>query len=78
MSDWQQRVIRTFLQLLASGALTAFFTEVTGLLSVQFAPLILALFQMIVTFAQNYLEDTEKIPTILKDDNGTASDPRVI
>ncbi len=78
MPDIAQRVIRTLLQLLAAGGFTALFTALTDMVDPNYQALVLAIFTLLVTFSQNWLEDTGKIPSFLKDDDGTGSDPRVI
>lgn len=64
--DSTRRALRTILQLVASGGLTALVNAIAGGLSPATSVLVLALFQVIVTYAQNFLEDNTSFPTILK------------
>jgi len=57
MNDATRRTIRTLLQLLASGALTALVDQAAGGLSPAVAGLVLAGWQIVVTFAHNAVED---------------------
>ena len=63
MTRGLKKATRTLLQLIVSGGLTATVTAITG--TSKNALFILAVWQVIVTFAQNTLEDTGSIPTLL-------------
>lgn len=60
------RLIRTVLQFIVSGGLTAIVNAVAGGLSPIWSAIVLGGLQLLVTAAQNILEDMNKIPTILK------------
>ncbi len=62
-----QRALRTVLQLIAAGGLTALVNTLAGGLSPSVAALILMAWGVVVSFAQNYLEDKGAVPAILKD-----------
>lgn len=66
MSDSARRAIRTLLQLVASGGLTALIEYIAGGLSPFISGLLLVVNTVLVTFAHNYLEDNTSFPTILK------------
>ena len=61
-----QRVMRTVLQLVAAGGLTALTNQVASDLPVSYSAYFVIFWTVVVTTAQNYLESTGKIPTILK------------
>lgn len=63
-----KRAARTFLQLVASGGLTAFVNEVAGGLTAEQASLVLAGWTVFTSFVQNFLEDTGLVPTVLKNE----------
>jgi hypothetical protein len=65
MNDILSRVLRTGLQLLAGGAFAAFFTAVTGYVGSEHQALLTAMFALLVSFAQNVLEGSGKIPMLL-------------
>lgn len=66
MPDSLRRAIRTLLQLIASGGLTALVDSFAGGLSPESATLLLMINTVLVTFLQNYLEDNTSFPAILK------------
>jgi hypothetical protein len=66
LSDATRRAIRTFVQLIASSGLTALVSAVVDGLSAAQAVIVLAVWQVIVTYAQNLLEDTTNFPALLK------------
>jgi len=57
--------VRTLLQTVAGGGLTALVTVISGGLSPSYQTILMALFTAAVALAQNYLETAGKIPTIL-------------
>lgn len=61
-----KRAVRTALQLIAAGGLTALVNAIAGGLSPETAALVLAGWQVAVTFAHNALEDHTALPAILK------------
>lgn len=61
-----QRAIRTLCQLVVAGGLTALVDQLAHGLAPATAGLILAGWQVIVTLAQNALEDAGTIPALLK------------
>ena len=66
MPDYVRRAIRTAIQLVASGALTALVDKIVGGMSPEAAGMVLAIWQIVVAFAHNALEDTGAIPALLK------------
>lgn len=66
MSEAKKRALRTVLQLIASGALTGVVNTIAGGLSPAVLAEVLAGWQVVVTFAHNWLEDNTKFPTTLK------------
>lgn len=75
MPDYVRRALRTALQLVASGGLTAFVAVLTDGLTAQQAGLVLAGFQVLVTFAQNLAEDKTSFPSLLKATASSGSNP---
>lgn len=71
MSEASRRAARTLAQLVASGVLTALVNTLVGGMTPEQATVVLAVWQCIVTFAHNWLEDNTSFPTLLK----TPSDP---
>lgn len=65
-SDGLGRVLRSMLQLVASGALTAVVAAVAGGLTPGTAALVLAVWNVVVVAVQNGLEEKGVIPAILK------------
>jgi len=65
VKDVVSRAARTILQLLAGGAFAQLFLALTNQADVQYQTILTCVFSVVVAFAQNYLEDTGKIPTIL-------------
>lgn len=63
-----QRALRTLLQLLVSGALTGVVDVFAHGLSPQVAALILAGWQVVVTYAHNWAEDAGVLPKLAKPD----------
>lgn len=66
MSEAVKRALRTAGQLVASGALTALVDKLAGGLDPQVAALVLAGWQVVVTYVHNALEDKDVVPTVLK------------
>jgi len=60
-----RRALRTLLQLIAAGGLTALVSVLADGLSPYWAGVVTILAGVVVTFTQNYLESTGTIPTIL-------------
>lgn len=56
MPDWFARIIRTILQIGAAGGFTALITEGSKLVDPKFAPMILAVSVILVSFCQNLIE----------------------
>lgn len=69
MKDVFHRVVRTILQLIVAGGLTTLVNTLVNGLDPTYMALVLAGWQAIVTAAQNYLEETGVIPTVLKNGN---------
>lgn len=66
MSDATRRFLRTVIQLIASGGLTAIVDAVVGGLSPAMIALVLAVWQAVVTYCHNWLEDNTRFPAMLK------------
>lgn len=66
MNDAAKRAIRTLLQLIAAGTLTTLVNDLAGGLDPAVATLLLAFWQVVVTFAHNALENTGAVPKVLK------------
>lgn len=56
MSDSLSRVLRTLLQLIAGGAFTALFNQITQDADPALAPYLVILFSLLVSIAQNVVE----------------------
>ena len=82
--DVLYRVVRTLLQMLAGGAFAQIFVSVTDLVPLQYQVLLAGVFTLLVTFAQNWLEDEGIVPKLLKPEPVTVEvvlekeDPRVL
>lgn len=61
-----QRALRTFIQLVAAGGLTALTDQIGHDLPVQYSAYFVIFYGFLVSFAQNYAESQGWIPTILK------------
>lgn len=66
MSDAKRRTIRTLLQLIASGGLTALVAAVADGLTATQAASVLAAWNIVVTFSQNWAEDNTTFPAVFK------------
>lgn len=66
MNPALDRLLRTVMQFVVSGAFTTLVTALAGGLSPSTAVIVLAVAQMVVTYTQNALEDAGKIPVLLK------------
>ncbi len=64
MNDYVSRALRTLIQMLAGGAFAVLFDAIVKQVDVQWQTLLAGFFALIVSFAQNYLEDTGRIPTL--------------
>lgn len=64
MNHATRKAIRTLLQLIVSGGLTALVQAVADLAPV-WAPVVLAAWTVVVTYAQNLLESGGRVATIL-------------
>ncbi len=60
-----RRMLRTGLQLVASGGLTAVVASLADGLSPGTSGVVLAGWQLVVTYVQNFLEDRGTIPVVL-------------
>jgi hypothetical protein len=56
MPDWGARILRTIIQLIASGALTALVEQIARDVPSNWTPYILMIWMVIVTAAQNGIE----------------------
>lgn len=68
MSETGSRVLRTSMQLIAGGALTAFVDVFARQLSAQESAMLMATMTLLVTFCHNYAEDAGWIQPVLKGD----------
>ncbi len=66
MNDASRRALRTLLQFIVAGGFTEVISTFVVDLDATQKLLVLALTQLVVTFAQNYLEDNTNAPAILK------------
>lgn len=67
MNRTVSRGLRTLLQLVAAGGLTALFNAIADGLSPNLKSVVLALNLIGITLAQNFLESAGKVPTLLED-----------
>ncbi len=74
-NDWWRRAVRTGAQLLASGALLALTDQFVKDIPAQYAPYVLASYQVAVTAAQNYLEDIGAMKPLLKGKASSGANP---
>lgn len=72
MKDWLARAVRTLMQLVAGGALTALVNQFAADIDPQWTPYVLAGFTLLVAFAQNMIED-QTGKALLKPDSPPAS-----
>lgn len=61
-----ERAIRSLIQLIAAGGLTALVNTLAGGLSPSVATIVLMVWGVVVSWAQNALEDAGTIPKVLK------------
>lgn len=66
MSDATRRALRTLFQFVVAGGLTALINGAVDGLDPSWLALVQAVNQLIVTFAQNWLEDNTAVPALLK------------
>lgn len=74
MNRTLSRFLRTLLQLVAAGGLTAVIDALAGL-APNAKPFVLAVSALLVTLAQNLLESAGKVPTILEDAHARKAPP---
>lgn len=65
MNDTMSRFLRTLIQVLAAGGFTKLFDALTGQVDVQYQAIVGSFFLLLVVLAQNWLEDTGRIPALL-------------
>jgi hypothetical protein len=70
MTEATSRILRTVLQLIAGGALTALTDQIASDIPASYAPYIVLGYTLLVTAVQNYLEETGAMKPILKPDGG--------
>ena len=74
-NDWWRRAVRTGLQLIAGGGL-AWLTDQLALdLPAQYVPYVVGGYTVLVTLAQNALEDAGKVPAVLKGQPSPGENP---
>lgn len=56
MPDWLARIVRTVLQLIAGGAFAELFMQISHDVPAQYAPYVVLISTLIVTIAQNLVE----------------------
>jgi hypothetical protein len=77
VNDAVSRALRTIVQMLAGGAFAVVFDALVKQVDVQWQTLLAGFFTLVVAFAQNYLEDTGRMPTLLgKKPVGKAAEDR--
>lgn len=74
-SDALRRAIRTLLQFIVAGGLTTIVNELSNGLSPNNKVLVQGASMLVVTFAQNALEDSGKIPAVLKAQASSGENP---
>lgn len=74
MNRTLSRFLRTLLQLVAAGGLTAVVDAVADL-APNAKPVVLAVSALVVTLAQNLLEASGRVPTILEDAHARKAPP---
>jgi hypothetical protein len=78
MNRAARKAIRTLLQVIASGGLTALVSAIAGGIEPATAAIFMAAWTVIVTYTQNALEGTGTIPTLLPSPQaGVAATPLV-
>lgn len=75
MSDPLRRAIRTLMQLVVGGGLTALVNQLAGDVPTKYAPYILIGFTLLVAFCQNWLEDNTAFPAVLKAQASSGQNP---
>lgn len=78
MNKATRKALRTLLQVVASGALTALVSALAGGLEPSTAPAPLAAWTVVVTFIQNWLEAGGAIPTLLPSPAGAEISPPLV
>lgn len=66
LPDWVRRPLRTLAQLIVGGGLTAVVAAISDGLAPATAAVWMAIWTVVVTVAQNYLEDNTAFPAVLK------------
>lgn len=66
-NDWWRRAFRTLLQLLAGGGFAWLTDQLAGDLPAQVVPYVIGFYTVLVSLAQNALEDMGVVKPILKD-----------
>lgn len=75
LPDSVRRALRTLVQLVAGGGLTALVDQLAQDLPDAYRPYIFIASTVIVTLAQNYAEDRNWIPSILKAQASSGANP---
>lgn len=70
MSDAKSRILRTVLQLIAGGALTALTEQLATDMPAAYAPYLLIGYTLLVTAVQNYAEDAGLMKPVAKKASG--------
>jgi len=78
MNRAARKAIRTLLQLIASGGLTALVAAVADGLAAATATIVLAAWTVVVTYVQNALEDNCTIPTLLPSPHKGDPNPPIV
>ena len=66
MTDAKGRILRTLLQLIAGGALTALTDQLATDIPAAYAPYLVIAYTLLVTAVQNYLEETGTVKPVMK------------
>lgn len=75
MNDPLRRAIRTLFQFIVAGGLTTVVNELANGLSANQKVLVQGANMLVVTFAQNYLEDNTRFPAVLKAPPSAGTNP---
>ncbi len=78
MNDASRRALRTLAQFVVAGGFTAMIDAYIVNLGTGEQATVLALSQLVITFAQNYLEDLGAIPSVGKAKASDGAEPVVV
>ena len=75
MNDATRRAVRTLLQMIAAGGLTALVNQFATDVPARYAPYVLVGFTLLTSYAQNYAEDAGWVPSVLKSQASSGANP---